>query len=128
MTARSSGDGRVLVDAAALAEATGWQLKPEGLCRGDVCVPVRDPRALGDAGGLDVAEVAQALGRPLVVDAVRGVAALGEAADDVASSMASLQAPDVVVADLDGHPVSLHDVAASDLGRRKRLLLAWSSW
>lgn len=128
MLARTSGDGRLVVDAATLTEATGWQLKPQGLCRGEVCVPIRDPDALGDADELDVAAVARTLGRPLVADAARGVAALGEAAADVAASMASLQAPDVVLADLNGNPVSIHEAARSDLGRRKRLLLAWASW
>ena len=39
-------DGRVLVDEPALADAIGWQLKPEGLCRDDRCVPVRDRTGL----------------------------------------------------------------------------------
>ncbi|MGZ8762145.1 MAG: redoxin domain-containing (seleno)protein, partial [Acidimicrobiia bacterium] len=39
MIARSDGQ-RLLADTASLADATGWVLKPEGLCRDDVCVPV----------------------------------------------------------------------------------------
>jgi len=28
------------VDPAAFSERTGWELKPEGACKGDVCVPL----------------------------------------------------------------------------------------
>ena len=38
---------RVLVDADALGRLSGWQLKPEGLCRDEMCVPVRDPELVG---------------------------------------------------------------------------------
>ena len=44
--------------ALALAAHTGWTLKPEGLCRGEMCVPVRDRAALGDADGIDLAAFA----------------------------------------------------------------------
>jgi hypothetical protein len=116
-------DGRLLVDATALSTLTGWQLKPEGLCRDDVCVPVGDRKALADGERIDVEAFTAALGRVAIVDADRGVAALGPSAATVAEQMQGLMAPDFRLADLDGNLVSLHD-----LGRRKRLLLAWSSW
>jgi hypothetical protein len=49
--------------------ALGWERKPEGLCRADVCVPV-------PPGPLDLAGVAAALRRPLVVDEAAGVGAI----------------------------------------------------
>lgn len=116
-----AGDGGA-VDPAAFAAATGWELKPEGLCRGDVCVPVR--HQVTDAKGRLVLDgVARAMGRPAVVDEARGVVAIGTAVADRAAQMTSLQAPDFTLPDLDGNSVSL-----SDFRRRKVLLLAWSSW
>ena len=105
------------------AVATGWALKPEGFCRGEVCVPVRDRSFQGADGRIDVALSAVALGRPVVVDAARGIAAIGEPAHRIAEQMITLRAPEFTLPDLDGNPVSLRD-----FNRRKVLLLAWSSW
>ena len=44
--------------------ATGWAAEPEGMCKGDVCVPA--PEAVG--GRLDVEAVAARLGMALVAD------------------------------------------------------------
>lgn len=115
--------GRVLIDPPALAEATGWELKPEGFCRDDVCVPVPGRAAVVSEGRIDVAGFAAALGREAVVDATRSIAAIGASAASLAVQMRGLRAPEFTLPDLDGKLVSL-----SDLGRRKRLLLAWSSW
>ena len=57
-------DGRILLEPGHLAGALGWELKPEGLCRDDVCVPVRDRAALFVGDELDLAAVGAALGRP----------------------------------------------------------------
>ena len=68
---------QLLVAPDQLAAATGWKLEPQGLCRRDVCVPVRDQAALLDGGLLDLAAVASALGRLAVVDAGARVLAMG---------------------------------------------------
>ena len=117
VTGSIEGD-RVLLDAAALEAATGWELKPEGLCRGDVCVPLRDgvdPR--------DLAAVAALLRRPVAIDPDVGVVAIGDAAADRADAMAPLDAPRFELSGGAGGTVSLDEYAD-----RKRLLLAWASW
>ncbi len=100
----------------------GWELKPEGLCRGDVCVPLRNTVA-DEFGGLRLADLARLIGRPAVVDGARSIAALGVSAATRSEQLRSLAAPNFTLPDPYGNPVSL-----SDFGRRKRLLLAWSSW
>ena len=114
---------RVLVDPIDFSTATGWQLKPDGLCRGDVCVPVRNRDAVMSESQLDLEGVATLLGRPVVVDRGRAIAALGTGAAVRSQTMKSLDAPDFTLPDINGNMVSL-----SDFDRRKRLLLAWSSW
>ena len=121
--ARGRVDGeRVLLDAASLRELSGWELKPEGLCRDDVCVPVRDPHLTVD-GAIDVDRFAAALARPVVVDAANGVVALGERSADRRGPIEAGVAPDFTLPQLAGGTFTF-----SSLGRRKKLLLAWSSW
>jgi hypothetical protein len=113
---------RVLVDAEALAGLTGWELKPEGLCRDEVCVPVRDMELEVD-GAVDMARFATALARPAVIDAAEGLVALGERSADRRGPIEAGVAPDFTLPQLDGGTFML-----SSLGRRKKLLLAWASW
>lgn len=120
--ARIEGD-RVLVDPAALEATTGWTLKPEGLCRGSVCVPVRDRDALAVDGAIDIAGFAAALGRPVVVDAAERVVAIGTPATERVEAMELLQAPDFELPRVSGEPFRL-----SSLGRRKKVVATWASW
>ncbi len=104
------------VSAAALLAATGWALKPEGLCRGDVCVPgsLLAPVSLVD--------VAAALRRPLAVQELESgtVAVLGEPGGQTVHTGAL--APPVTLKDVDGH-----DVQVTGTGR-KTAVVAWSTW
>ena len=119
-------DGRVLVTPDELPATIGWTLKPEGLCRDEVCVPVRDREALVVDGQVDLAAAADVLRRPAVVDASdpeRAYVAIALPAEARRRALRELEAPDIALPDLDGTPHSL-----SEWGGRKRLLQAFSSW
>jgi len=109
-----------------LRAATGWELKPQGLCRGEACVPI--PPARRDqflrAGDLvNLAALARQLGQPVVHDDSHAVWFFGESADTRRDALASLKAPDFTLPDIDGKMHSL-----SDYRGRKILLLSWASW
>lgn len=116
-------DGRLLVAVADLADATGWQLKPEGLCRGDVCVPVRDAGALGPDGLVDLAAFAGAIGHPVAVEADPPIVVIGTPAAERADALATLHAPDVRLPTVDGGTASVRDLSG-----RKRLVVSFASW
>jgi len=98
-----------------LLHVTGWHLRPEGLCRGPICVPYRSG---GDR--VDLHDVADALGRAFVLSEEGGVAAL---AGDPMSSGVAHSIDELELPDLDGNTVRMSDFAG-----RKRLLIAWASW
>jgi len=111
------------VDAADVEAALGWKLAPEGLCRGSVCIPVRDRASLVRRGGLDLVALAGLLDRPLALDIQERAAALGESAADRASALHTLHAPDFALPDLSGRLHSLSDHVG-----KKVLLIAYASW
>lgn len=120
--ARVDGES-VRIAPAALKDATGWELKPEGLCQGDVCVPVRDREALANDRGVDLAAFARLLDRPLALDVAQRAAALGTSAADRGAQLATGEAPDFTLPDLNGvrHTLSTHR-------GKKALLIVYASW
>ena len=113
---------RPAIPAGALEETLGWDLQPEGLCQGPMCIPV-DQSALVREDGLDLGVLAGALQRPLVTDEKHAVASLGASHHDRGEALASLDAPDFTLPDLDGN---LHSL--SDQRGKKVLLVAYASW
>jgi hypothetical protein len=102
-----------------MERATSWTLKPEGLCRDDVCVPAR-PEWLKD-GQVDVAGFWRHLGRAVAHDG--DVWVLGEAAAERAAALQSLEMQDFALPDLAGQTHRLSDHAG-----KKILLTTWASW
>jgi hypothetical protein len=116
-------EGGVRLAPAVLEASLGWTLKPEGLCRGEVCVPVRDRDALLKDGDIDLEAFAGVLGLPLALDVNERAAALGTPSRDRAAALDSGEAPDFTLPDLDG---KLHSL--SDHRGKKVLLIAYASW
>ena len=106
-----------VVTAEELERVTGWRLKAEGLCREERCVrfTVRDARRIS------LADVALALGTPLVHDERHSLWALG--AESGGHVLTTATAPDLELPDVDGRPFRL-----SSLRGQKVLLVAWASW
>jgi len=115
--------GAVRISPDALAASLGWRLEAQGLCRGDVCVPVRDRAALASPDGIDLAALARAFDRPLALDADERVAVLGASAAERGARLESLEAPDFALPDLAGRTHALRDQRG-----KKTLLIAWASW
>jgi hypothetical protein len=122
--ARAEGE-RLWLSPAELEAATGWSSRPEGFCRGSVCVPVPAgrERELLRGGQIDVAALWRHLGQPVVHSADGGAWVLGTGAAERAAALRSLQAPDFSLPDRSGRVHSL----AEQRGK-KVLLVSWASW
>jgi hypothetical protein len=110
-----------------LRSTTGWELKPEGVCQGEVCVPIPAGRETdfvrADGKLFNLTALARQLNQPAVYDNAYAVWFFGEAVNTRDSASQSLQAPDFTLPDLDGQ---LHSL--SEYSGRKILLASWASW
>ncbi|HJT92388.1 MAG TPA: TlpA disulfide reductase family protein [Mycobacterium sp.] len=119
---RRDGD-RVFVPESELRRISGWQLKRQGLCRGDACVLVAGRGTLGPDGWIDVAALGEAVGQPVAVEAVAGLAVIGRPAAERAETLSSLAAPDVRLPTVAGSQASVGDFSGC-----KRLVVSFASW
>jgi hypothetical protein len=98
------------------ADGTGWEIKPEGACKAEVCVP------LAPSDGFDAVVTAERLGMAVVGDEQAGLWAFGpESLGNRA--LVSAEAPELVLPDLDGKEFRL-----SSLRGQKVVLVAWAPY
>jgi hypothetical protein len=103
--------------------ALGWTQKPEGLCQGDVCIPIAGYPDLISAEGIDLVGLGEALGRPIAVDTTEAVVSIGAETNAHGAELAGGVAPDFTLPDLTGKEYSL-----SSFKGKKVLLIAYASW
>ena len=117
--------GGLWLKAADLKRVSGWAHKPEGFCKGDVCVPVpaarKDDFIRGESYNL--AALADLLGQPIVAHPENRAYCFGEAAAERKRILTSLDAPDFSLPDLEGRMHSL-----SQYRGKKVFLVSWASW
>ncbi len=112
------------LDADAVTAATGWTLKPEGFCKGDICVPTpADAENYVADGKVNVASFWRLMDRPAAASKDGDVWFLGEGATERNDALLSLEAPDFTLPDFSG---KLHSL--TDFRRQRVLLITWASW
>jgi hypothetical protein len=126
--AAQSEEGRLWIGGDDLSRATHFELKPQGVCRGALCYPLAQSRQsefVRDESGkswFNLTELAKLMGQPVAHDSARSAWYFGVRSDQH-RQLASLEAPDFTLPDLNGKPHSL-----SDFRGKKVFLVTWASW
>ncbi len=119
MIVETSASESGTVSRQAFEAGTGWELKPEGACKAELCIPLTEPP---DGDTVDAVALAGQMGLPVVVDQAHGLTAIGP--ESVGGrTLVSAEAPALTLPDLDGNPFEL-----ASLRGQKVLLVAWSPY
>ena len=135
-------DGRTVAIGATLADPTDlwvggedltaindFELKPEGACYEDLCVPIRQSEdgplfvTREDQGWVNVSELARRLQQSVAHDSEHRVWSFGEIPAVHQSYLRTALAPDFELPNRAGEAVRL-----SDFRGKKVLLMTWASW
>jgi hypothetical protein len=103
-----------------LKSRTGWDIKPQGACKGEICIPLPAPVTTLN-GLIDLPKLAEKLNMPLMHDEAAGLWCLGP--ESGGKALTTAIAPDFELPDWQGHTFRL-----SSLRGKKVLLVAWASW
>ena len=122
----AEGDG-LWVTPEDLTRVNGFELKPQGACFEELCIPLKDNSPLlKESHGqrwFDLVGFADWLEQPYVVDLDNRVWSFGEVPAKREGMMADAMAPDFEVLDRQGKVVRM-----SDFKGKKALIITWSSW
>lgn len=119
--ARTDAADALWIRQADLPRVNGFELKPEGACRADLCIPI--PKTMVRGADFDLTAFSAKAGQRIVADSGAGVWSLGEMPVMRGAFLESRLAPDIAVPDRQGRAVRL-----SDFRGKKVLLVTWASW
>jgi hypothetical protein len=120
--------GRLWITTVDLKRATGFELKPQGVCRNELCFPLpksREQEFVRKNSGktwFDLVAFARLVHQPVAQDEALATWYFGLRSDQ-RQGLSSLEAPDFTLPDMNGKIHSL-----SDFRGKKILLLTWASW
>ena len=109
--------------------ATGFVVKPQGVCRDQLCFPLPAKRKAefvskrGAVSWFNLTAFAALVKQPAARDEKNGLWYFGKREDERGAYMASLKAPDFTLPDING---KMHSLA--DYRGKKVLLITWASW
>jgi hypothetical protein len=112
-----------------LTRVNGFELKPEGACLDEICVPVKQHEdsaifiTRGETQWFNVTELARRLQQPFVADHEAAIWSFGAVPATRAGFLQKGVAPDFTLTDRRGREVTL-----ADYDGMKVLLLTWASW
>ena len=127
LTSEDPTDQALWIPAADLPEVNGFEVKPEGACLGELCIPLKaDGAIVKQVDGeqwVNLVAFADWLEQPYVANTTIKVWSFGEIPAKRQSMMADAMAPDFEVLDRQGNVVRM-----SDFKGKKALVITWSSW
>jgi hypothetical protein len=115
------GTGALWIAKGDLPRVNGFEIKPEGACRADLCIPIPADMTRGDFFNLTA--FARRVGQAVVYDPDSSVWSFGEIPILRSSFLESRMAPEFAVPDRTGRVVRL-----SDFRGKKVLVVTWASW
>ncbi len=112
-----------------LTRATRFVIKPQGVCRDELCFPLPKNRKAefvskkGTTTWFNLSAFAKLIKQSVVADQKNGIWYFGARAAEQSGYLTSLEAPNFTLPDLNG---KLHSLA--DFRGKKVLLVTWASW
>jgi hypothetical protein len=114
-------DKALWVRKADLPRINDFEVKPQGACRADVCIPI--PKAMTHGEWFDLTGFAHKLGEAYVADSSSRAWSFGEIPSLSGKYLSSRLAPDFAVPDRKGNVVRL-----SSFRGKKVLVTTWAYW
>src|SRR5215831_13392352 len=128
LSAAAEDAGQLWITTADLKRATRFELKPQGVCREELCFPLPKARQQeflhrrAPVTWFNLTAFAALVHQPMAPGAALSTWYFGLRSDQQ-QRLASLRAPDFTLPDMNGKPHSL-----SDFRGKKVFLVTWASW